>query len=131
MSKSEDSSGTILLTDDLADIRRKIMRAVTDTEKEVRYAPDEKPGISNLLAIYAAIEGGQPEQFATKFTSYKSLKEAVAEKVCVYLEPIKARYEELMGDTTQLLSILETGERKARQVAAETLKRAKNAVGLI
>jgi len=130
MSKSEDSSGTILLTDELSAIKKKIMRAVTDSEPELAYDPINRPGVSNLITIYAAIMNTPPENCVHLFTSYKDLKQAVATEVCNYLAPIKERYEALMADPAVLYSVLERGEKVARNSAQVTLERVKNVIGL-
>ena len=131
MSKSEDSGGTILITDDLATIRRRVMRAVTDADGEVRFDLENKPGVSNLLAIYAAIENVDAAAIADKFSSYKDLKTTVADRVCDFLGPIQERRSELLADRAQLDRLLAQGREKAQPVAAATLNAAQDALGLI
>ena len=132
MSKSEDSAaGTILILDDLASIEKKIKRAVTDTETEVRYDPETKPGVSNLLSILAASTGDEPAELAGRYTQYGPLKSDTAEAVVELLRPIQARYAELAADPATTAAILELGAKKAEAVAATTLARARQAIGLL
>jgi len=131
MSKSEDSGGTILLTDDLATIRRRVMRAVTDADAEVRFDFENKPGVSNLLAIYAAIENLDAASIADKFSSYKDLKTTVADRVCDFLDPIQKRRAELLADRAELDRLLAQGRAKAEPIATATLHAAQEALGLI
>jgi tryptophanyl-tRNA synthetase len=131
MSKSEDSGGTILLTDDLATIRRRVMRAVTDADGEVRFDFENKPGVSNLLAIYAAIDNLDAASVADKFSSYKDLKTTVADRVCDFLGPIQKRRSELLDDRAELDRLLAQGRAKAEPIASATLHAAQEALGLI
>src|SRR6201999_1510340 len=97
MSKSLPDVGTLNLLDDPSTLTRKIKRAVTDTETEVRYDPVTKPGVSNLLAILGAVTGRDPEKAATDFDGqgYGALKSAVADAVVAFAEPFAARTTEL------------------------------------
>lgn len=132
MSKSLDSpQGTILLSDDEATITRKVKRAVTDSDAEVRYAPDDKPGVSNLLSILAACTDSEPEKVAADHERYGDLKSAVAEAVVEFLGPVRARHAELMADPAHLTAVLERGAERARQVADVTLARAEAAMGFL
>jgi tryptophanyl-tRNA synthetase len=132
MSKSEASpQGTILLLEDLASIERKIKRAVTDTDSDVVYDPDTKPGVSNLLSILGAVTGRDPETVAAGYTQYGPLKADTAEAVAEMLRPIQQRYAELAADPAGTAAILAKGAAKAQSVAAPTLARARNALGLL
>jgi tryptophanyl-tRNA synthetase len=131
MSKSEDSGGTILITDDLNVVRRRVMRAVTDADGEVRFDFENKPGVSNLLAIYAAIDNLDAASAADKFSSYKDLKTTVADRVCDFLGPIQKRRAELLGDRAELDRLLAQGRAKAEPIASATLHAAQQALGLI
>ena len=132
MSKSEDSpQGTILVLEDLRSVEKKIKRAVTDTESEVRYDPEAKPGVSNLLTILAAVTDRTPEEAAAGYAQYGPLKADTAAAVCAYLEPIQARFAELAADPAGTAAILEKGAAKAHDLAAPTLARAKRALGLL
>ena len=123
--------GTVLLLEDLASIERKIKRAVTDTETEVRYDPVNKPGVSNLLEILGAITRRDPEKVAADYTQYGPLKADTAEAVVELLRPIQARYRELEADPAAMDAILHHGADKARSIASATLARARDAMGLL
>ena len=132
MSKSEDSpQGTILLLEEPKSIERKIKRAVTDTETEVRYDPAEKPGVANLLELLGAATGGDPAVLAAKYTQYGPLKADTADAVVALLEPIQARYAELMADPAGTAAVLAKGAAKAQSAAAPTLARAQQHIGLL
>ena len=132
MSKSEDSpQGTILVLDDAGDIERKVKRAVTDSDNEVYFDPDGKPGVSNLLSILGASTGRNPVEAATGIESYGDLKTTTADAVVEMLRPIQARYRELAGDPAETGRLLALGADKARQVASATLDRARENVGLL
>jgi tryptophanyl-tRNA synthetase len=132
MSKSEDSpAGTILLLEDPAAVAKKIKRAVTDTEAEVRYDPAAKPGVSNLLSILAACTGRTPEQAAEGYTQYGPLKADTADAVVELLAPVQARHAELSADPGEVQRILDDGAERARKTASVTLARARDAVGLL
>ena len=123
--------GTILLLDDPADIERKLKRAVTDTETDVRYDPRAKPGVSNLLTILGACTGRPPEEVAADYRQYGPLKADTSAAVVELLRPVQERYRELASDPAGTAALLEKGSAKARAVAADTLARAKDAVGLL
>ncbi len=124
-------AGTILLLDPPEVIERKVKRAVTDTGTEVRFDPQAKPGVSNLLTILAAATGTEPEAVAKDYSRYGDLKKATAEALIAVLEPIQARYRELAADPAATDAILAKGADKARSVASVTLARARDAVGLL
>jgi tryptophanyl-tRNA synthetase len=132
MSKSVESpQGTVLILDEPALIERKIKRAVTDTGTDVRYDPDEKPGVSNLLAILAACTGEDPKALAERYTQYGPLKDDTAQAVVEALRPVQERYKELAADPGGAAKLLEHGAEKAQERAAATLARAMDAVGLL
>ncbi len=132
MSKTEESpQGVILILEDPASITRKIRRSVTDTETEVRFDPEAKPGVSNLLAILGAATGQDPVALAGRYTQYGPLKADCAEAVVELLRPVQARYAELAADPAGVAALLATGADKARAVAAPVLDRARHAVGLL
>jgi tryptophanyl-tRNA synthetase len=133
MSKTapEDSVGVIRMLDSPDLIRRKIARAVTDSESVVRYDPQRKPGVSNLLTILSACTGdGHPADLARRFSSYGELKRAVADAVVAELEPIQRRYRDLVADGRRLDASLRAGAERASAEAAPTLAAAKAAMGL-
>ncbi|MFP5327826.1 MAG: tryptophan--tRNA ligase [Acidimicrobiia bacterium] len=132
MGKSHDSeAGTVYVLDDLKDIERKIKRAVTDAESEVRFDPEHKPGVSNLLTILAACTERSPEDVAAAYTQYGPLKADAAAAVIETIRPIQERYRDLEADPGALQSVLEKGALRAREVASTTLRRAQDAIGLL
>ena len=131
MSKSLDSpQGTVLVLDDPKVIERKFTRAVTDSEAEVRYDPEAKPGVSNLLSILAAATDGDPVALAERYTRYGPLKADAAEAVIELLRPLQARFAELAADPTQTNGILALGADKARKTAGATMARVRDRLGL-
>lgn len=131
MSKS-DPKGDIFLKDDEKTIRKKIMSAVTDMVGKVNYDPENQPGISNLLTIYAALSNTTPVEAAKQFenSGYGDFKRAVADKVIEELAPFKARYEEIIASKSYV-KVLEEGAKRAQATANATLKRIQRAVGLL
>ena len=128
MSKSSPSAaGRIGLLDPPEVIRRTISRAVTDTAGIVRHDPERQPGVTNLLEILAACTGTEPGEF----TGYGQLKRTVADAVEAVLAPIRARYAELAADPGEVPDILADGRRRVRPTAAETVRRARTALGLL
>jgi tryptophanyl-tRNA synthetase len=132
MSKSNPSdAGRLGLLDPPEVIRRKVLRAVTDSATTVAYDPAARPGVANLLEILAACVGGSPAALAEEFPSYGAVKNAVAEAVVATLRPIQARYAELARDPGYVRRVLADGAERARESAAETVRRAKRAIGLL
>jgi tryptophanyl-tRNA synthetase len=132
MSKSEDSpQGVVLVLDDLKAVEKKFKRAVTDSENEVRFDPETKPGVSNLLAILGAVTGRDPAEVAAGYEQYGPLKADTAAAVCAYLEPIQQRFREYADDPGGTAAILAKGAAKAQDHAATTLTRARAALGLL
>jgi len=132
MSKSDDEApGTVLVLDDLRTVERKIKRAVTDTQTDVRFDPAAKPGVSNLLSILAACTGRTPEAVAGGYTRYGPLKADTAAAVVAVLEPIQTAYRMLTDDPGETERILTMGAAKATVMAEATLARARQAVGLL
>ena len=131
MSKS-DPKGDIFLKDDMKTVRKKIMSAVTDLGCEVKYDPENKPGISNLLTIYAAIKDISIEEAEKEFVGkrYGEFKTAVADAVCAELEPFQNRYKEIV-ETRAYEAVLREGAIKAKKMANDTLKRVQKAIGLL
>ncbi|MGC8480111.1 MAG: tryptophan--tRNA ligase [Acidimicrobiales bacterium] len=134
MSKSSSSPmGLISLDDDAATIERKIMRAVTDTDGECVYRPDDpsKAGLSNLLEIFGVITDEDPSGIAARYERYGDLKRDLAAALIAHLAPIQERFKSLIDDRGELDRILAVGAHKARSVANDTLSRAYDALGLI
>ena len=132
MSKSLDSPrGTVDILDDPSVITRKIKSAVTDSEAEVRFDVQTKPGVSNLLSILGAATGRTPEEAAGDYTMYGPLKADTADAVVELLRPIQARFAELEADPAETSRLLQIGADKARAIAAVTLERARSNIGLL
>jgi len=132
MSKSSATdAGCVMMLDEPASILKKFKRAVTDSESDVRYDVTAKPGVSSLLDILAAATGTNAEQLASQYSQYGPLKNDAGEAVVALLEPIQARYHELIGDPAELARLLRFGSEKARAVAAATLDRVYSAIGLV
>ena len=131
MSKS-DPKGDIFLKDDLKTIRKKIMSAVTDSGSEVKYDVENKPGISNLLTIYAALKDISIAEAEKEFegSRYGDFKKAVADVVCNEMEAFQARYQQILESKTYE-KVLKEGAERANKIASETLKRVKKTVGLL
>ena len=131
MSKS-DPKGDIFLKDDLAVIRKKIMSAVTDSGSEVKYDVENKPGISNLLSIYASLKEISIEEAEKEFVGsrYGDFKKAVADVVCAEMETFQAKYREIL-ESKAYEQVLKDGAKRASEIANVTLDRVKNAVGLL
>jgi tryptophanyl-tRNA synthetase len=135
MSKSAESEqGVILLLDPPETISRKIKRAVTDAdtgEDAVRYDPKTKPGVANLLELLGLSTGRPPAEVATSYTQYGPLKADTAAAVVELLRPIQERYRELAADPSVADKALAQGADKAEAVASATLRRARDAMGLL
>lgn len=132
MSKSVSSpQGKILMSDDEGTTRKKIMRAVTDTGTDVRVAED-KPGISNLLDLFAATTGGEIAELeaAYKGKSYGDLKKELAEALNGVLRPVRQRYSELRRDPGEVSALLRQGADLARQDASSTMQVVRERTGL-
>jgi tryptophanyl-tRNA synthetase len=123
-------AGLIYLLDKPEAVRRKVARAVTDAGTEVTYDPYRKPGVSNLLEIIAACERDQPNVAALRFSSYAELKEAVVATIVDTLAPVHRHHAELVGERGYLDQVRRQGAERARERAAETVRRAKAAIGL-
>jgi tryptophanyl-tRNA synthetase len=124
MSKSRGSAqGTVLMLDPPDMIRKKFRTAVTDSGTDVCHAPDEKPGISNLIEIMSVATGASFGEIETRYdgSGYGAFKSDVAEAVIDLLDPIRQRYEEIRGDETGLARLLAAGAEKARAASAATL----------
>ena len=132
MSKSVNSPlGTVLMLDSPDEIRRKVKKAVTDTDGEVRYDRAAKPGLSNLLELLAVATGRTPTVVAHSYERYGDLKDDVADALVELLRPVRERREALAADPGAVTSLLATGADKARDVASATYRRAASAIGLL
>ncbi len=131
MSKSVSSPlGSMYLFDEPADIEKKIKKAVTDTDNEVRFDWETKPGLSNLLEIYSSFSNETPQAVADRYERYGDLKSDLAELVISSLNPIRLRYLELLKDPAELARISALGAAKAAEVSGAVYRRAAAAMGL-
>lgn len=136
MSKSDDSNtGRVLLMDDPTVIMKQFKRAITDsdTERCVRYAPDEKPGVANLMQIYAAATGRSFDEIEREFDGqgYGAFKTAVGEAVVELLRPIQEEARRIMADKAYLEGVYRAGAEKASRVAEKTLRKVYKKVGFL
>jgi tryptophanyl-tRNA synthetase len=133
MSKSNDPKGTINIMDDPNLTLKKIKSAVTDTDGEIRFDADTKPGVSNLLGIYAAVSGSSISELTSSLSGngYGDLKKEVAEAVLSVTEPIRQRANELLADPAELDRLLAKGALKANDLAEKTLKSVYEKIGFI
>ncbi len=134
MSKSSSSpSGIIDLLDLPSVSAKKIKSAVTDSGAEIRFDAEEKPGVSNLLTIYAALSGRSVEDLESAYAGkgYGDFKKDLAEVVVEFVTPIRARALELLDDRTELDAILHRGAERADAVAQQTLNDVYDRVGLV
>ena len=134
MSKSLPE-GCVFLMERPEDIMRKFKRAVTDsdTERCVRYAPEEQPGVSNLVQIYAAATGKSFEEIDSEFDGqgYGKFKPAVGEAVVETLRPIREETERLLADKAYLEGVYRAGAEKASYVAEKTLRKVYKKIGFL
>ncbi len=134
MSKSAPTeAGLINLLDDPKVTAKKIRSAVTDSEREVRYDPDAKPGVSNLLTIQSAVTGTDVDKLVEAYAGrgYGDLKADAADAVVEFVTPVKARVDELVGDPTELEAILKSGAARAREVSAKTIANVYERLGFL
>ncbi|MDQ0405460.1 tryptophan--tRNA ligase [Streptomyces sp. NPDC000349] len=132
MGKSDDvGPGIVYLLDEADVVRKKVMRAVTDSGREVVYDREERPGLANLLEILAACVGGEPAELAEAYDSYGALKKDTAEAVVEVLRPVQRRHQELCADPGYVEGVLREGAEKARGMARPTVDAAYRAIGLL
>jgi tryptophanyl-tRNA synthetase len=134
MSTSSSSpQGTVYVLDEPDALLKKFKSAVTDSEREIVFDRAAKPGVSNLLEIYAVVRGisiPEAERSFAEARGYGDLKTAVGEAVVDYLAPVRERYTELRGDEAELEAILRDGAERARTLAAATLSGVREAMGV-
>ncbi len=134
MSKSAASdAGLISLLDDPAKTAKKIRSAVTDSDREIRFDAEAKPGVSNLLTIQSAVTGTAIDALVRGYEGrgYGDLKKDTAEAVVEFVTPIKTRVDELLADQAELEAVLAAGAQRARGVSANTLKRVYERLGFL
>jgi len=132
MSKTGDPRGCIELFDEPEIIKKKIMSAVTDLGKEVKYDPAKKPGISNLLTIFNLFSGKTISELEKEFKGrgYEEFKRALAELLINSLKPFREKRKELLKKEAFLKGILERGTKKARKIAKLTMAKVRKKMGL-
>ena len=134
MSKS-DPDGCVFLMDSPDEISRKFKRAVTDSDSEncVRYAPQEKPGVANLMSIYSSVTGRSFEEIEREFEGqgYGRFKPAVGDAVIEALRPIRENAERMIADKAYLQQVYTEGAQKASYVARKTLRKVYKRVGFV
>lgn len=133
MSKSDAPETFISLLDDPDTIRRKIKRAVTDSDGEIRFDEENKPGVSNLLSMISALEGTGVSDVESQLAGqgYGKLKERTADCLVAALSPLQAKYQELMGDKAYLQSVLNRNAEIANALAQRTLRKVQKKVGFL
>ena len=132
MDKSDDRPNNLIWMTDPADVvRKKIARAVTDSDGKIAYGA-ENPAISNLLDIYAAVTDGDPAEIATDLQGkgYAELKSGLAEAVVAFLEPFQVRFNELVADEAYLDKVLDDGAERASMIARRTLDEVRTKMGI-
>ncbi|HZC71783.1 MAG TPA: tryptophan--tRNA ligase [Jatrophihabitans sp.] len=133
MSKSAptDAPGVVRMLDGADVIRRKVRRAVTDSDGELRYDPAGKPGLANLAEIVATLTAATPEAVVARVRSYGELKQSCVEAIDAELAPIRRRHDELMADPVELRRLLDCGAHRAGCIAKDVVRRARQAIGLV
>ncbi|MGW0701895.1 tryptophan--tRNA ligase [Streptomyces sp. NPDC002867] len=132
MGKSHEAgAGIVYLLDEGDVVRKKVMRAVTDSGREVAYDREERPGVTNLLEIMAACTGHDPRELAGEYGSYGALKKDVADAVVEMLRPVRVRHAELAADPAYIDEVLRKGADRARGMARPTVDAAYRAIGLL
>ena len=134
MSKS-DPNGCVFLMEKPEDIARKFKRAITDSDTEncVRFDPENKPGVSNLMNIYSAVTGKSFDEIEREFAGqgYGVFKPAVGDAVIETLRPIREEAPRLLNDKAYLCSVYTEGAQKASVIARKTLRKVYKKVGLV
>ncbi len=133
MSKSDSNPDAFIsILDEPNIIRKKIKRAVTDSDGEIRFDPENKPGVSNLLDIISALSGDSMDSIVSSLQGkgYGALKDAAADCIVDTLNPIQAEYKKLMADKAYIQNILDNGANTASMLAKRTLSKVYRKVGL-
>ena len=131
MSKSDPEDTFVALLDDPDTIRRKIKRAVTDSDGEIRFDPENTPGVSNLLSIMSALGAGSIESLCEELAGqgYGTLKARTTDAVIAALEPLQAEYKRLIADKGYLQGVLDENAKTANYLANKTLRKVQKKVG--
>jgi tryptophanyl-tRNA synthetase len=132
MSKTDNPKGCIELFASPAEIKKKIMKAVTDPGREIRYNLEKKPGISNLLTIFSLFSEEPIREIEKRFKGkgYKEFKEKLSKLLIEKLEPFRRKRKELLARGVYVREILEKGAKRARKIAQSTIREVKEKMGL-
>ena len=132
MSKSDPEETYIAMLDEPDAIRRKMRRAVTDSDATILYDPENKPGVSNLMSILSALTGASTDAIAAEYDGrgYGVFKDAVADAVIETLAPIQRRYKEIVSDKAYLQEVMTDGAERAQQIALRTMSKVRKKIGL-
>ena len=134
MSKSDTNQNAVVyILDSKDDIMRKFKRAVTDSEAEVRYAPEQKPGVSNLMTIYRAFTGKSFEDIEREFSGrgYGDFKLAVGEAWADGLAPVRDEYARLIADKAALEAVMKAGADEASYYARRMMSKVRRKIGFV
>ncbi|MBR4711891.1 MAG: tryptophan--tRNA ligase [Clostridia bacterium] len=131
MSKSDPEETFISLLDTPDVVRRKLKRAVTDSDGEIRFDPENKPGVSNLLSILSALSGESVESLCAELQGqgYGTLKTRVADCVIAALDPLQAEFRRLMADKAYLQNVIDENAKIANGIALRTLRKVQKKIG--
>ena len=132
MSKSDPEDTYIAMLDEPSAIRKKLRRAVTDSENAIRFAPENKPGVSNLMSILSTLRGMTLDEVASLYDGkgYGVFKDAVADAVIETLAPIQERFRRFNSDKAYLEEVMTHSARRAEAIAAKTMAKVRRKVGL-
>ncbi|MBQ6646003.1 MAG: tryptophan--tRNA ligase [Clostridia bacterium] len=132
MSKSDPEECYIAILDKPEIIRKKLRRAVTDSDSRVIFDPENKPGIANLMSIMNALSGKSMEEITAEYDGkgYGTFKDAVADCVIATLEPIQKEYDKISADKAYLEQVMVSGRERAAQIAYKTMLKVRKKVGL-
>jgi len=131
MSKSRPQ-GCIFIDDSPEEIKKKVSRAVTDSGKEIKFDPAKKPGLSNLLGVYAALKGVEPKDLEKEFSgkSYAEFKSELANIISNYFSNFREEKKKLMAKPDLLKKVLSAGSRQAASIAEKKLAEVKEKIGI-
>lgn len=124
--------GCLFLSDEADTIKKKVMSAVTDTGKQIKFNAKTKPGISNLLNIYSLVSGKTLEELEYEFKGkgYAPFKKSLADLIIDYFEPFRRKKKELASRKIYLKEVLKMGGKKAENIACQTMREVNSKVGL-
>ena len=132
MSKSDPEDTYIAILDKPEIIRKKLRRAVTDSENSVVFDPENKPGVANLMSIMSVLSGQTMDEISATYDGqgYGKFKDAVADCVISALEPIQAEYERISADKAYLQQVMDSGKDRASALAHRTMLKVRKKLGI-